>query len=99
MTCNARHTKYQPTDEEFRCPKCGAGPEEGFIIDDSPEDADSDCGLLHEDDCIVCNNCKTEHHRDTDYSGKSYAALMVKKNNLVPCPHCKGKGLVKGDPK
>jgi len=95
MICNAKHIKYQPTDEEFRCPKCGAGPEEGFVIENPDETAHDACGLLHEKDWIACNNCETEYHRDTFYSGKQYAALMVKKNNLVPCPHCKGKGLVR----
>jgi rubredoxin len=24
MTCPVKHTKFQPTDAQWRCPKCGA---------------------------------------------------------------------------
>lgn len=95
MTCGVKHTKYQPTDKEWRCPKCGASADKGFCINEPAEGTDDNCSLLHDEDGIGCDNCMTEHDRNTYYSGKQFAALLVKKNNLVPCPHCKGTGLVK----
>ena len=93
MTCTAKHTKYQPTDEEWKCPKCGAKAhneeslEEGWIIDISSEFSE-DCDLLHEDDELCCYTCQYA------CSGKAFAAKVAKQKNLVTCPCCKGKGWV-----
>lgn len=92
-TCAAKHTKYQPTDDEWKCPKCGAGADDTrgeFIIQEPDTSADHDCSALHDLDELGCNAC--EH----GVSGKAFAARIQKRRNLVPCVHCKGKGLVPG---
>lgn len=47
--CQYKHTKYQPTDEEWKCPKCGASYDENeeFIIWDA---VGENCSLLHDED-------------------------------------------------
>ena len=95
MTCQAKHTKYQPTDEEWKCRKCGSGPE-SFWIEESDPDKSDDCTLLHNDDSAICFKC------GYSVSGKSFAAALQREHNLISCPHCKGTGLVpkgKGDGK
>lgn len=89
MDCPHKHTKYQPTDEEWKCPKCGATAVDGFIIEDGPNE--DECPSLHNDDFIRCSRC------DYETSGKAFAAYVMKKNSLVPCPCCKGKGMVNKD--
>lgn len=84
MSCTAKHTKYQPTAEDWRCPKCGA-TDGKFCIDDGPN---MDCEAFHEDDLCVCYACGHE------VGGKAFAARIQKAKSLVPCPHCKGVGLV-----
>lgn len=88
MTCRAKHVKYEPTDEEWRCPKCGAGAGD-FYCDTWEEGADEYCELLHESADVRCIMC------DYKTTGKAFSALIVKKGNLVKCPCCKGKGFVK----
>ena len=92
MSCPAKHTKYQPTMEEFRCPRCGAGPEDKdpFYIQDGAEGSDEDCELLHNQDALGCNRC------EYGCLGQTLAAQIVKRKNLVPCSCCKGTGLVIG---
>lgn len=97
MPCTRKHTKYQPTDEEFKCPKCGAGMGD-FCIDTDLDvvSTDPDCPDLHVDDQLVCwgkngKGCPAQYGT----SGKAFAATLVKKHNLEPCKHCKGNGLVK----
>jgi hypothetical protein len=85
MECLYKHTKYQPTNEEWACPKCNA-PVGEFYVASGP---DQDCLLLHTDDCLVCMKC------DFSISGQAFANRVVKKQNLVPCPCCNGKGFVK----
>ena len=86
-TCNAKHTLYQPNDDEWKCPKCGRG-DESFWIDGSM--GEGDCELLHNDDEIVCFECG---YRTT---GRKFASAIQKRKNLVKCPCCKGTGLVDG---
>lgn len=86
-TCEAKHCKYQPTNEEFHCPKCGAKMGD-FCIDEPDRSADSNCKLLHNSDFLLCYTCKYSA------TGKDFSAAIVKKKNLIPCPHCKGKGFV-----
>jgi hypothetical protein len=88
VICTAKHTKFQPDGELWKCPKCGADYNY-FVVEAPAEDASEECGLLHCDDNVVCSNC------DLGASGKSIAAKMVKKYNLVPCECCKGAGYVK----
>lgn len=96
--CPAKHTKYQPPDDAWKCPKCGATSNAAsltapcFIIEDPDEEALSDCGLLHERDNLSCG-C------GYGTSGKAFAARHQKAANMVPCPTCKGHGLVKADAK
>lgn len=86
MTCTCKHTAYQVSDEEWKCPKCGATAEEGFVIMDTPN---FDCEKYHDDDEIECERC------GYCIDGKSFARAVHKKKGLVKCPCCKGKGVVK----
>lgn len=85
MTCTAKHTKYQPTDEEFRCPNCSA--EAGiFFVNDCV--GEYGCEKLHKDDDLACESC------GYTCSGESFSKRKIKESNLTTCPCCKGKGLV-----
>lgn len=90
--CQQKHTKYQPTDSEFKCQRCGA-PAGDFVVDDSPN---MECELIHDTDELKCYGtdgmgCPGEYGA----TGKEFAALISKRNNLVKCEHCKDTGLVK----
>jgi DNA-directed RNA polymerase subunit RPC12/RpoP len=95
IECDGKHTAYQPTEGEFKCPDCGAKPEDpkGFYTDEPAEDANSSCSKMHVNDGLRCYKC------DYEASGQSFAAKLQKKHDLVPCKHCKGKGLVPGKKK
>ena len=73
MTCERKHTSFQPTDEQWVCPNCGA--EYGDFAIDSDE-IDSECPLLHTDDPVVCFKCGKE------WSG-SQIAKILKKNIML----------------
>jgi Zn finger protein HypA/HybF involved in hydrogenase expression len=92
MSCQAKHTEYQPTEEEFVCPSCGKGPKDepqGLVVEGNDDDgADTECPLLHPHDYLRCYTC------DYDTGGQAFASSVAKKKNLVPCPTCKGKGMV-----
>jgi rubredoxin len=92
MICQAKHTKFQPSDEQWICPKCGADSA-FFVVEDGAEDSDDDCPLLHNEDEIECGKC------GYGGTGKSVAAQMTRKLDLVPCPCCKGAGYVKKEEK
>jgi len=85
--CTAKHTKYQPTDDEWKCPQCGWA--EHFYIQEPAEFSSDDCGQLHVNDELGCDNC------GYGISGKAFASRLQKQKNLVTCPCCKGTGLVK----
>lgn len=86
MSCLFKHTKYQPTEESWHCPKCGTTNKDGeFYIEDGPN---LDCELLHKDDFVICTKCGYEA------SGDQVAKALIKKDNLVVCSCCKGKGYV-----
>jgi hypothetical protein len=91
MPCKARHTPYNPSLSEWLCPDCGAN-NEAFIIEESASGSDDECTLLHVDDCLECFDCKFYG------SGKSFAAGIMKRKSLVPCPECGGKGVVTSKP-
>ena len=96
MACLAKHTKYQPTKEEFKCPRCGVGPPDGLCVDNPSGDAADDCDLLHVDDDLRCyGENKNGYSCNYVVAATSFAKMIVKKNNLVPCPACKGTGHVK----
>lgn len=86
MTCAAKHTKYQPTTEEFECPACAAKAGD-FAIDEGPN---MECEKLHDEDYINCYKC------GYGTSGKKYATKIAKAKNMIPCPRCKGNGMIKG---
>ena len=88
MGCPAKHTKFQPTDEEWRCPRCGAGSDY-FYIELSAPDADPDCDKLHVDDWIICDNC------GGGWKGSTVAKKLKEKLNYIPCPYCKGRGYIR----
>lgn len=90
MKCYAKHSKYQPTIEEFKCPKCGTGPENGdFYIDTDPTvGSNFECEFMHDEDMIVCLKCNWES------TGKKYSSMFIKAKNMVKCPCCKGTGLI-----
>jgi len=90
MNCPAKHTKYQPTEAEWKCPRCLAtfDSKKPFYVQE-PVDGTEDCLKLHCDDFLFCDTC------GYSATGKSFAAQIVKAKNLKPCPHCNGTGLVK----
>lgn len=87
-TCFAKHTKYQPEENEWACPRCGSTGD--FTIAYPDETSHGDCNLLHDRDGIACDSCGME------ISGRAYARRVQKAKNLVTCPHCKGVGFVLG---
>ena len=92
MDCPAEHAKYDPPIAEWKCPECGKGPKDnpqGLVNDMVDELASDGCGKLHDSDGLRCYACGYET------SGRDFAAMVARKKNLVPCEHCKGKGLVK----
>lgn len=86
--CSEKHTKYQPTEQEWKCPWCGVD-HKSFYIEEPCSDANANCEKLHERDGLYCYDCRD------GLSGKQFAAKLQKKNALVDCEHCKGTGLVK----
>ena len=99
MTCEVKHVKVEITNEDWKCPKCGAhancnrpdGTEaQGFVIDSSPDEADENCWLTHEKDELHCYEC------DYSTSGKKMTDLYIKQKGMVTCPTCRGKGVVDG---
>jgi Zn finger protein HypA/HybF involved in hydrogenase expression len=92
VSCIAKHTKYQPSDKEWLCPKCSSGSKspEPFIITDTDEGALVACPALHERDSVYCEHC------GLTASGKTVAAKMQAKASMISCPKCRGTGFVKG---
>lgn len=92
--CTDKHTAYQPSDDEFKCPKCGATAGEFYIETEAEASTTrADCALVHPDDVLLCTKC------GYGVSGKAFAAAIMKKKNLVPCPHCHGRGTIPGPKK
>ena len=60
-----------------------------FAIDDTDPDCNPDCALLHNNDVLHCYNC------DYETTGRVFVNKLKKKQGLIKCPHCKGKGVVK----
>ena len=85
--CPARHCSPQIPDEEWKCPKCGSGPE-AFYIDGVDDKATWDCQLLHDKDEVICSEC------NSCFSGRRVTSMYVANKNLVKCEHCKGTGWV-----
>jgi DNA-directed RNA polymerase subunit RPC12/RpoP len=87
MKCYAKHAKYNPMGEDWKCPKCGSD-DEYFIIDEPANDSAEGCELLHDNDELVCSFCGFYS------SGKQFSDSLMKSKNLIACPHCKGKGWI-----
>lgn len=86
--CELKHTALNPTGDDWRCPKCGAGTGD-WVIDESLA---FDCEKLHVDDHLACYKC------EYGTSGGAFARRVMKAKNLIPCPHCAGRGVVQGEP-
>jgi len=85
--CQHKHTKYQPADEAWHCPKCGTDNSKGdFYIEDG---VNPECELLHPEDYVKCEAC------GYNASGTELAKALIKKENLIVCECCKGRGYVK----
>lgn len=89
--CLATHTKYDPSTDDFNCPECGAKAGD-FAIDEPVDDVAKDCERLHNGDYLRCYKC------GFNTTGRAFAQRLTKKNSLVPCEHCKGRGMVKRTP-
>jgi len=85
--CRMKHTEFQIDNEHWKCPSCGAGQESFYII----SSINDDCPLIHPDDEVICDHCKLSMY------GEEVVKLIMKKEDLVPCPFCDGKGLVHKD--
>jgi rubredoxin len=61
MKCVEQHTVWQPSEEEFRCPVCGAESGDFFIeesvAEEDPASGTLVCDLLHRDDFLYCDSC------------------------------------------
>lgn len=88
VCCKAKHTKFQPSYEEWKCPRCGADSSY-FSKSDFDEQADFDCELIHLNDEVSCESC------NSIWSGSAVIKLIAQALNMIDCPHCKGKGMVK----
>ena len=87
-SCSISHTSYQPTDEEWKCPKCGAGFGE-FVIEEGGDGVSDDCELLHTTDECRCYAC------GYTASGSTVAKRLKALNQpMVKCECCKGRGWV-----
>jgi len=95
--CFAKHAKYQPTDEEWKCPICGADSEY-FYIDTPDPEASDECELLHEDDIVCCTQCgngwtgaeiaeifleKQEKHKKDNKKSQKESGSKVKANTNI----------------
>jgi DNA-directed RNA polymerase subunit RPC12/RpoP len=89
--CGAKHTKYNPTLGEFRCPRCGAKAGVFVIEEQHDEEVNWDCPKLHPKDQIVCYGRNKKTGEDCGYhtTGARLAAALMKKKDLIPCPYCK----------
>jgi Zn finger protein HypA/HybF involved in hydrogenase expression len=90
--CGAKHTLYQPADEEFNCPRCGRKVGD-FAIYEPTEGAHEDCPELHDKGVVECIGC------GYSTTGRAFAKKLQDVAHQVMCPTCKGKGHVSGEPK
>lgn len=71
--CHAKHTKFQPTDLQWRCPTCGASFDHFYIVDSEPC-GNTECDLLHKNDAVMCSACGYEA------SGQKTSLALLKKS-------------------
>ena len=87
MACNAQHTIYDPPDDQFRCPHCGAFQGQ-FYVEEPDVQSEEGCGRLHVNDELRCHSC------GYGTMGDAFATFVMTKLNLKPCPTCKGQDVV-----
>jgi Zn finger protein HypA/HybF involved in hydrogenase expression len=85
--CEAALTKFQPSEAQWKCPKCG-GDNKHFVISCSAHDANPQCSKLHKEDEVECLRCGHE------WSGVEIARILAKLAHVIVCPLCKGNGTV-----
>jgi Zn finger protein HypA/HybF involved in hydrogenase expression len=90
MSCKGNHTSYNPTDEEFRCPKCGASHPDFYIEENESETDGFNCRLLHNGDFLRCDKC------DFTIYGQEFVKELLEIRSLKVCPYCDGKGKIQG---
>jgi len=90
--CHAKHTTYQPSDAEWKCPNCEASDED-FYIDTPDPEASDECELLHDDDIICCTQC------GNSWTGSEIADVFAEKADikLVEQENSEDKGASKND--
>ena len=88
MICPAKHVKQPIPPDDWKCPKCGAGPE-SFAVWDS--EYPLECEGDHPDDWAECMECGYGATLST--ITKNY--WKNKNVTWVKCPHCRGTGMVK----
>jgi hypothetical protein len=88
--CPAKHTKWQPKEDQWVCPRCGAGKEE-FNIEEPDSQAHEECGLLHEFDELRCLRCDYANY------GKDFSLYCATTDEYETCPCCGGLGKVHPD--
>ena len=88
MSETDKKTKYQPTMDEWKCPRCGS---DDFIVDEGPYYDYPDDDDLYEEDKLYCESCGFE------IIGEKFSKLMENKKTLVKCPHCEGAGVIESD--
>jgi hypothetical protein len=54
--CLAKHTTFQVSDEDWKCPCCGATVDD-FWVDEPDPDSSVECPLLHKGDSLRCFKC------------------------------------------
>lgn len=87
MTCKAKHTKFQPGKEQWRCPECDAGSDL-FFVEENALDSEASCEKLHKKDICQCAGC------EGGWTGEQVARALMKKLDMETCGLCKGKGVV-----
>lgn len=89
MKCPDKHTVFQPTEDEWKCPTCDSGHDYFYVYETYGLE---NCELLHRTDFVVCDKCKGE------WTGAEIAKMLLQKNSAVVCPHCKGTGRLLPEP-
>lgn len=87
VICSAKHTTFQPTDDQWKCPGCGV--DFNFFVIENPDEESADgCVKVHVNDEIRCGKCLYAA------TGKQTAAKLQKVHHHKVCPTCKGAGTV-----
>jgi len=73
--CRAKHTMYQPSNAEWKCPECGET--EHFYTETPDPEASDDCELLHSNDIIHCVQC------GNSWTGTEIADIILLQKRLL----------------